>query len=79
MELTAGGADTHAHPARPGAAMRAGVICHLIASNFAGGPEKQIVELSTRLGDLGWTSVVGSFRENRPSVEVIERARGKGL
>ena len=29
-----------------------GVVCHLVASNFAGGPEKQIIEQSLRLPDL---------------------------
>lgn len=56
-----------------------GVVCHLIASNFAGGPEKQIVELSTRLPALGWPVVIGAFRENRPTVEVIENARARGV
>jgi glycosyltransferase involved in cell wall biosynthesis len=54
-------------------------IGHLVASNFAGGPEKQIVELSTRLRDAGWAAVVGSFRENRPEVEIERRARDRGL
>jgi glycosyltransferase involved in cell wall biosynthesis len=56
-----------------------GVVCHLIASNFAGGPEKQIVELSTRLSALGWPTVIGAFRENRSTVEVIENARARGV
>ncbi|MBM3317011.1 MAG: glycosyltransferase [Candidatus Eisenbacteria bacterium] len=78
-------ADAGGAPAPPGAAGRAelasrgGVVCHLVASNFAGGPEKQIVELSARLRERGWRAIVGSFRENRPSVEVIERARARGL
>ncbi len=55
------------------------VICHLIASNFAGGPEKQVIELSARLRSRGWDAVIGSFRENRSSVEVIESARERGL
>jgi glycosyltransferase involved in cell wall biosynthesis len=69
----------------PGTAVKAGpapvrgVVCHLIASNFAGGPEKQIVELSTRLPALGWPTVIGAFRENRPTVEVIENARARGV
>ncbi len=52
-----------------------GVVCHLIASNFAGGPEKQIIELSKRLPAHGWDVVIGSFREGRPSVEIIENAK----
>ena len=54
-------------------------VCHLIASAFAGGPEKQIVELSRHLVARGHQVVIGSFRENRPSVEVIDRAREAGL
>jgi glycosyltransferase involved in cell wall biosynthesis len=53
------------------------VVCHLISSNFAGGPEKQILEQCERLISHGWESVVGSFRENRPSVEIIEAARAR--
>lgn len=56
-----------------------GAVCHLIASNFAGGPEKQILELASELGARGWSVVVGSFRENREKVEVIELAKARGL
>lgn len=55
------------------------VVCHLIASEFAGGPEKQIVEHCVRLPQRGWQAVVGSFRENRAHVEVIEAAHARGL
>ncbi len=55
------------------------VVCHLIASGFAGGPEKQIVEQSARLVEQGWSVIVGSFRENRPDVEVIDNAKKRGL
>jgi glycosyltransferase involved in cell wall biosynthesis len=79
MGPRAGGVDSHPPIERSGAAPRARTVCHLIASNFAGGPEKQIVELSVRLRGLGWVVSVGSFRENRPSVDVIERARARGL
>ncbi len=54
-------------------------ICHLIASNFAGGPEKQIVELTTRLVEFGWEVRIGSFREGRSEVEIISRAQARGL
>ncbi len=56
-----------------------GVVCHLIASGFAGGPEKQIIESSALLASRGWSMVVGSFRERRPSVEVTDRAGERGL
>lgn len=54
-------------------------ICHLIASSFAGGPEKQIVESALHMRKLGWQVIVGSFRENRPSVEITDQAAQRGL
>jgi len=54
-------------------------ICHLISSNFLGGPEKQILEHCVQLQRAGWRAVVGSFRENRSQVEVTEAARARGL
>jgi glycosyltransferase involved in cell wall biosynthesis len=66
-------------PAGPGGAPHRGVLCHLIASNFFGGPEKQILESSTRLPGLGWSVVVGSFRERRPEVDIIESAKTRGI
>ncbi|MCK4414028.1 MAG: glycosyltransferase [Candidatus Eisenbacteria sp.] len=62
-----------------GAGERFPVIGHLIASNFAGGPEKQILGLSAALAEEGWRTVIGSFRERRPQVEIIELAREQGL
>ena len=55
------------------------MVCHLIASNFAGGPEKQILALCERLRAAGWGVVVGSFRENRPAVDVTDHAMALGL
>lgn len=54
-------------------------VCHLIASNFYGGPEKQILEHCTRLDPGRWRAVVGSFLEGRDRVAVIEAARERGL
>src|SRR5262245_6127145 len=68
-------AQTPAEAAPP----RSGVVCHLISSNFIGGPEKQLLQHCTRLGAHGWRAVVGSFRENRPRVDVLEAARSLGL
>jgi len=59
--------------------MRTQVVCHLIASNFSGGPEKQIVDHCCRLDPERWRGVVASFKENRSRVEVVDRARGRGL
>ena len=55
------------------------IVCHLIASNFLGGPEKQIVEHCCRLDPRRWRGIVGSFRENRDRVEVVDEARKKNI
>ncbi len=67
---TVPGRDAHSRPF---------TVCHLAATNFFGGPEKQIVELSTELVHRGWKVVIGSFREGRQSVELTETAAGRGL
>ena len=54
-------------------------LCHLIASNFAGGPEKQILESSARLVESGWRVSIASFLEGRSGVEIVDRARERGL
>lgn len=54
-------------------------IGHLIASDFAGGPEKQILTLSQQLRDRGWRVIIGSFGENRPRVEILENAGAIGF
>jgi glycosyltransferase involved in cell wall biosynthesis len=54
-------------------------VCHLIASNFFGGPERQIVEHCRRLDPSRWRGVIGSFRENRSRVEIIEEAESRGV
>ena len=54
-------------------------ICHLISTNFLGGPEKQILAHCVQLQRAGWHSLVASFRENRSHVEIIEAAAARGL
>lgn len=54
-------------------------VCHLIASNFFGGPEKQILEHCQRLDPTRWQGVVGSFREGRDHVPILEAARERGI
>ena len=54
-------------------------VCHLISSNFVGGPEKQILEHCRRLDPDRWRAVLGSFREGRTAVPVIDAARELGL
>ena len=70
----------------PGAAARlttergpARTVCHLIASNFFGGPEKQILEHCLRLDGTRWQAVLGSFREGRDRVPILEAAMQRGL
>lgn len=55
------------------------IVMHLRPSNFFGGPEKQIVEHAVLLPDLGWRSVVASFQDGQAEVEIIARARERGL
>ena len=54
-------------------------VCHLISSNFVGGPEKQILEHCRRLDPARWQAVLGSFREGRAAVPVVDAARERGL
>jgi glycosyltransferase involved in cell wall biosynthesis len=54
-------------------------VCHLIASNFFGGPEKQIVEHCLRLDPSRWQAVLGSFLEGRDRVPIIDAARAHGI
>jgi glycosyltransferase involved in cell wall biosynthesis len=66
------------YPVRPERGPRA-TICHLIASGFVGGPEKQILEVSSALVQEGWNVVIGSFRENRTLVELVNAAQLRGI
>ena len=50
------------------------VIMHLNASNFYGGPEKQIVEHITRLNQKRFTGIVTSFQEGKKENEILRRA-----
>lgn len=52
---------------------------HLIATNFYGGPEKQIVEHLRRLNDRQYRGLFVSFDEGRSPNEAMERARTFGL
>ncbi|OPY80557.1 MAG: Capsular glucan synthase [Syntrophorhabdus sp. PtaU1.Bin153] len=54
-------------------------ILHLIASNFFGGPEKQIVEHLKRLDREKFSGIVASFIENGSVNEVIEVAKAEQL
>ncbi len=54
-------------------------VCHLRATNFFGGPEKQILEHCRCLDTSRWAGVVATFREGRSAVELDTRARDAGL
>jgi glycosyltransferase involved in cell wall biosynthesis len=54
-------------------------IMHLIATNFYGGPDKQIVEHLRRLNKSGYRGVVASFLEYGGRNETLEKAKLVGL
>jgi glycosyltransferase involved in cell wall biosynthesis len=54
-------------------------IMHLIATDFYGGPEKQIVEHLNHLDNKAFQGEVASFIEDNTPNELLERARDKGL
>lgn len=54
-------------------------IAHFIATNFFGGPEKQILEHARRMGRSGLQVVLVSYLEGKGGNELIERAEGEGI
>jgi glycosyltransferase involved in cell wall biosynthesis len=54
-------------------------IIHLIATNFYGGPEKQIVEHLKRLGKVYYQGMLVSFLEGGAANETLEQAKIVGL
>lgn len=54
-------------------------IVHLIASNFFGGPERQIVEHLARVNKKRFTCMLASFLEGSRHSEVLQRAEAVGL
>lgn len=54
------------------------IVAHLIATNFFGGPEKQIVQHAVRLKERGFRPLLVSFNEGRQN-EFLERARTMGI
>ena len=51
-------------------------VLHLIATNFVGGPEKQILHHASDLRELGWKIWIGSFRDQAQRAEILDRAAG---
>jgi glycosyltransferase involved in cell wall biosynthesis len=74
--VEAGAPSTPPSEPRPGSPR---TVCHLMASNFVGGPEKQILEHCRHLDPSRWRGVIGSFRENRDAVALTEAARERGV
>ncbi len=54
-------------------------ITHLIATNFYGGPEKQIVEHLVRLRSKQYRGIVLSFIEGETPNEILKRSESAGL
>ncbi|HEY6448958.1 MAG TPA: glycosyltransferase [Acidobacteriaceae bacterium] len=54
-------------------------ILHLIASNFIGGPEKQILHHALDLQGPEYEIAVGSFRDQPQSPEILREAERHGL
>ncbi len=54
-------------------------ILHLIASNFVGGPEKQILHHARDIREAGVEAWIGSFRDQLEKAEILIRAQEHGL
>ena len=54
-------------------------VLHLIATNFVGGPEKQILHHAQELQELGWQIWIGSFRDQVQRAEILEQAEARAL
>lgn len=54
-------------------------IAHLIATNFYGGPERQIVNHARHLGSRGWSPHIVTFEENGRSHDLVRQARKSGV
>lgn len=54
-------------------------LMHLIATNFYGGPEKQIVEHLKRLDSTKFTGMLASYIENSQQNEILERTQEEGI
>lgn len=54
-------------------------IMHLIATNFRGGPEKQIIEHLKRLDRGRFRGIIASFLEKGGGNETLEQAKANGI
>lgn len=55
------------------------IIMHLRATNFYGGPEKQIIEHLRRLNRDRYTGILVSFIEKGSPNEILEQAKAEGI
>lgn len=54
-------------------------VAHLLASNFFGGPEKQLVEHGRRIADRHFAPHIFSFAEQGQANQLLEKARQAGM
>jgi glycosyltransferase involved in cell wall biosynthesis len=54
-------------------------VAHVIATNFFGGPEKQIVEHLKRLDSAAYSSLLISFLENGRENQILGQAQAAGI
>jgi succinoglycan biosynthesis protein ExoA len=54
-------------------------ILHLRASNFVGGPEKQILHHALDMRNSDFEILIGSFRDRAGKAEILERAEQSGV
>lgn len=54
-------------------------IMHLIASNFVGGPEKQILHHAKDIQNLGYEVWIASFRDQATKAAILVHAEAQGL
>ncbi len=54
-------------------------VAHLLASNFFGGPEKQLVEHARRIAGDQIVPHIISFQEKNKSHQLLDKARGVGI
>ena len=50
-------------------------VLHIIATNFFGGPEKQIVKHCASMDSQKWRMIVCSYMEGKPKNELLDRAK----
>jgi len=54
-------------------------VLHLLASNFVGGPEKQILHHARDIREAGVEVYVGSFRDQAEKAEILKEAEQAGI